>query len=423
MDGARGGEVTSPRTEGQSVEPPQLIGLSGGKDSTGLAAYLCTNQPERNWHLAHVRHGLRDDAPDAKAAKATAAKLGRPFHEVPADWSAVKKAAGPEDGARQARYAAFITLANQLGATDVYLGHSADDQAETVLLRLVRGTGPSGVGGIQPTSNYGPLTIHRPLLAWPRETVRALADDYPTAEDPTNQDRTQRRAFIRHEVMPRLAQARPDGQSAVAAISSFAQLQREHNQLLDQLITSYVGPTWGPLHRVPNHEVNPGPLTRHLIHRALGSGASRDLVDAIASLDVGERRDLPNNHMAARDRFGWIIGPKTIAWAIELAIDTRSSSAQISTGCDPMVTCPLPWVIPIDANISIEDLAIRNRQPEDSRYKKLFSQFPKSLREQLPMVYAVSTGEVVSIGPLRLQPSDVHSARVRWITVIPRTIG
>lgn len=402
---------------------PRLIGLSGGKDSTGLAVWLCTQDPEVDWHLVHVRHGLRDDEPDAQAAKATAAQLSRPFHELSAQWADVTKAAGPEDAARQARYAAFTSLAAQLGATDLYLGHSADDQAETILLRLIRGTGPTGMAGMQPISHYGPLTVHRPLLSWPREEVRALAVGYPTAEDPTNTDGHQRRAFLRHQVMPRLAQARPDGQSATSAISAFAELQAEQNALLDQFIAPYVGPSWGPLHRVPQHTSGPSPLTRQLIHRALGYGTTRALVDAIEGLPIGERRDLPEDRIAARDQFGWVIGKKTIAWSIEIAAERRDFPTRMQADQDPMAAHPLPWVIPVEARIPMEDLAIRTRQPEDSAIKNFFAQFPKTLRAQLPVVYTVSNGEVVAIGPLSLTPSDLPPARVRWIAINPGTIG
>lgn len=402
---------------------PRLIGLSGGKDSTGLAVWLCTQQPAENWHLVHVRHGLRDDEPDARAAEATALRLGRPFHEVPAIWDDRVKGAGPEDEARHARYAAFTALAATLGATDLYLGHSADDQAETILLRLVRGTGPTGMAGMRPLTNRGELRIHRPLLGWPRDAVRALADGYPTVEDPTNSDLNQRRAFIRHQVLPTLANARPDRQSPTAAIARYAEVQAEHNELLAHLTAPYRGPAWGPIQRVPHHPHMPASLTRYLIHEALGQGVSRALVNAIADLPLGNRRDLADRQMVARDQYGWVIGPKDVAWAIEIVADDAFLSCEIAAGIDPIAACPLPWKIPISKEIPLNDLAIRMREPQDSRHKKIFNRFPKSLRVQLPVVYTVSNGEVVAIGPLSLTTSQNNPARVQWITLIPGIVG
>lgn len=400
-------------------DAPQLVGLSGGKDSTGLAVWLTANQGDRDLRFVHVRHGLRDDSLDAKAAQATANRLGRPFIEVPAAWDRVTKAGGPEDAARQARYAAFCALGRSLHAHVLYLGHTADDQAETVLLRLIRGTGPYGITGMSYFTQYQNLQVYRPLLHWSRADVRALAEGYPTVEDPTNTDMNQRRAFIRHQVMPLLAKARPDGQNPSAAILSFAELASEQNYLLEQLLKDREGPTWSFVHRIPYLALGSGALEHALIHRAYGQGVTRAIVGRIAALHLGERIDLPGGRWAARDQFGLIVGRKNVRWAVKADSPAPGPVRRSSPDTDPMAAYPMPWSIALSQDVHLDDLAIRLREPRDRAHKKIFTQFPKSLREQLPVLYTRSSNEVVAIGPIGLQEPHLHSAAMQWVKIWP----
>ncbi len=391
-----------------------MVGLSGGADSTGLAVWAVRTYPNHDWHMVHVRHGLRDDEADRRAAQETAQLLNRPFLEVQAKWDDIERANGPEDRARQARYAAFVAAGEQLNTPYLALAHTADDQAETVILRLVRGTGPSGMAGMQPVSARVGLTIIRPLLHWPRAAVRNLSQGFPTVEDPTNTDLDQRRAYVRHQLLPVLGYARPDKQSAVPAISRLAALQAQQRMLIDHLIAPYVGPSWGSIQRISDESA---PIVqKELIYRALGHDVSRELADGIARLQRGERIDIKGGRWAARDRFGWLIGPKKIAWSINKVDPPVHFPDHVHRDFDPLKTHPLPWKVPIYRDVNIRDVRVRYRLPVDSVHKGIFEYFEKSLRKQLPVVYTAA-GNVVAIGPVSTLPIGRLGANVQWIAI------
>src|SRR5688572_20916139 len=139
---------------------PVLVGVSGGADSVALLTTLLTLAPawRLNLRVLHVDHGLRQDsAADAQFVRRVGERLG-----VPVDVSVVRVGPGSvEAAARVARHAALEAAAEQVGATRIALGHTADDQAETVLMRLIEGTGVRGLAGIPPVRGR----IIRPLIA------------------------------------------------------------------------------------------------------------------------------------------------------------------------------------------------------------------------------------------------------------------
>ena len=145
-----------------------LVAVSGGPDSTALLAGLAALTPARALPVtaAHVDHGLRGREGAVECARVAdlARQLGVGFVS-----RAVVVAAGPgvEARARRARYAALGDMATEVGATRIVTGHTQDDQAETVMLRLLRGAGRRGLGGIRPVRG----ALFRPLLG----VTRALA--------------------------------------------------------------------------------------------------------------------------------------------------------------------------------------------------------------------------------------------------------
>lgn len=181
-----------------------LVAVSGGPDSTALLAALTELAPERGLLLTagHVDHGLRgaESAAERADVETLAHRLG-----VPVVTRAIRLAPGPglEARARQARYQALAAIADDVGATRIVTGHTEDDQVETVLLRLLRGTGRRGLGGIRPTRGR----LLRPLLRATRADVRRfLADrDLPFALDRTNADLRHARNRVRRLVLPLLA--------------------------------------------------------------------------------------------------------------------------------------------------------------------------------------------------------------------------
>jgi tRNA(Ile)-lysidine synthase len=182
-----------------------LVAVSGGADSTALLYVLSLLAPE--WrlrlHVLHVDHGLRDDsAADAELVRALGRRLDVP---VEVTRVTVVRRGSLEDAARVARHAALEAYADRIGAQRIALGHTADDQAETVVMRLLEGTGVRGLAGIPPAR--GPLI--RPLIGVRRAALVAVLEGAGLAwrEDPTNRDLKFFRNRVRHEVLPLLAAA------------------------------------------------------------------------------------------------------------------------------------------------------------------------------------------------------------------------
>jgi tRNA(Ile)-lysidine synthase len=186
-----------------------VVAVSGGGDSVALLRALHDLAPRLGLSLsvAHLDHGARGEAGAADAAfvAGLAATL-----DLPCDlgrWRPERPGHFEAD-ARRARYAWLAATARARGAGVVAVGHTSDDQAETVLHRVVRGTGLRGLAGIPPRRPLGDgLTLVRPLLGVPRAEARAYlaALGQVFHDDATNADTTRTRARIRHDLLPRLA--------------------------------------------------------------------------------------------------------------------------------------------------------------------------------------------------------------------------
>ena len=215
--------------------PPVVVGCSGGADSTALLALAV--DAELMPIAVHVDHGLRDgSAAEADIVAAVAARLGAEFRSV-----RVTITAGPnlEARARDARYDALEQVRVASGASTVLVGHTADDQAETVLLNVLRGAATTGLAGMPPTRER----IVRPLLGWRRADTHALCEQrgLPVLDDPMNHDGRFRRVAIRHEVMPLLE--RIAGRDLTPVLARQAALLREETEFLDALaVAAWPGP-------------------------------------------------------------------------------------------------------------------------------------------------------------------------------------
>ena len=196
---------------------PILVAFSGGLDSTVLLHLLAQHSRLRTNGLRaiHVHHGLHADA-DAWAAECGAfcAALDVPLAvtrvEVENDGD------GPEAAARAARHQAFERELRDGEA--LALAHHRDDQAETFLLRALRGSGPDGLGAMRAWRAFGHGWLWRPLLAQPREALRAHAVSHALRwiEDPANAEERFDRNFLRHRVMPLLRERWPRADAAFA---------------------------------------------------------------------------------------------------------------------------------------------------------------------------------------------------------------
>ncbi|MFW6051574.1 MAG: tRNA lysidine(34) synthetase TilS [Myxococcota bacterium] len=185
-----------------------LVACSGGADSVALAQVLARLGPEMGFTVAvaSVDHGLRPEAPDEVAwVGRLSAGLGLDFHPLRVS---LPSAPSLQAAARAARYRALLELARATGAGRVATGHTLDDQAETVLARLLRGAGIAGLSGIAPRRRDG---VVRPLIDCSRAQVRAHLDHHGMSflSDPSNADPRFERVRIRHALLPRLAEENP----------------------------------------------------------------------------------------------------------------------------------------------------------------------------------------------------------------------
>lgn len=209
-----------------------LVACSGGADSLALAAALAHEAPRARLRAGAVTvdHGLQDGSVDqARVVAGTCHRLG--LAPVEAVAVAVGGTGGPEAAARTARYAALDAAAERYGAAVVLLGHTRDDQAETVLLGLARGAGARSLAGMAAvTGRY-----RRPLLGLPRTTTIAACRDEGLRpwSDPHNGDPAYARARVRHEALPALEKAL--GPGVAEALARTADLLRDDADALDAL--------------------------------------------------------------------------------------------------------------------------------------------------------------------------------------------
>lgn len=207
-----------------------LVACSGGADSLALAAAAAFEAPRRGLRCGAVTvdHGLQPGS--AAHADGVLATLGA-LHLAPREKRTVTVGGpgGPEAAARTARYRAIEAAADRLDATAVLLGHTRDDQAETVLLGLARGSGARSLAGMAPAAGR----YLRPLLAVPRATTRAACAAMGLAywEDPHNSDVRYARVRVRREVLPELE--RELGPGITEALARTAALLRADADALD----------------------------------------------------------------------------------------------------------------------------------------------------------------------------------------------
>ncbi|MEU4190614.1 tRNA lysidine(34) synthetase TilS [Kribbella sp. NPDC026611] len=216
-----------------------LVACSGGTDSLALAAATAFEAPKLGLRAGAVvvDHGLQSDSAHvAEAAAGQCRGLGLdPVQVRPVE---VGTDGGPEAAARSARYDALREAANELGADVVLLAHTRDDQAETVLLGLGRGSGARSLAGMAGAVGL----LRRPFLEVPRATTAAacIAEGLRPWHDPHNDDPAYTRVRVRHEVLPVLEEAL--GPGVVEALARTAGLLRADADALD-LIAADVAET------------------------------------------------------------------------------------------------------------------------------------------------------------------------------------
>jgi tRNA(Ile)-lysidine synthase len=206
-----------------------LAGVSGGPDSTALAHFLAQLARRKGFalELLHVHHGLRgrDADRDAESALALGRALGVPASVARADVraAAARRGGGLEDAGRAERYRLLAARARRARLESVAVGHHLDDQAETVLLHLLRGTSLRGLGGMAPRRPLAPgVALIRPLLALTRAEVLEYAAVHGLAfrQDRSNRDPRFARNWVRREVLPLLERRAPGVKERLALIAA-----------------------------------------------------------------------------------------------------------------------------------------------------------------------------------------------------------
>ncbi len=227
-----------------------LVGFSGGTDSLALAAALgrVVGLAGVRLVLAHVDHGLRPESrSEQDRAAEIAARLALPFRRLRLDPEPTRRhpGVGIEEAARRDRYLALAALCRSLDGRCVVLAHQRDDQAETVLLHLLRGAGLAGARGmaewgVRPVPWWGGaraaihLSIWRPLLDEPRGALEAYLQSRGLSPivDPTNDDVRLRRNLVRQTILPGIEGAVP---GSTAALARYGRLVADDDDAMDAL--------------------------------------------------------------------------------------------------------------------------------------------------------------------------------------------
>ncbi|HEY6362945.1 MAG TPA: tRNA lysidine(34) synthetase TilS [Vicinamibacterales bacterium] len=291
-----------------------LVGISGGSDSVALALLLLDLAANKEFSvasLAHVNHQLRPSADrDEAFCRDLAVRLGLPIAVERFDVKAYGTSHGLsiEDAARRVRYDFLGRAAAQAEATCVAVGHTQDDQAETFLLKLIRGAGLTGLGGIYPRRGL----IVRPLLDVSRAELRAYlaGRGEPWMEDESNEDVENPRNRVRHVVLPELDRtARGETRPAIARAAA---LVREDGEWLDELsrerfaAVASLTPEGVEIDAARLAAEAPPVVRRVLLEAMRGTAGGREIgldhVEAVRAILCGNDRgiDLPGSRVELR---------------------------------------------------------------------------------------------------------------------------
>lgn len=380
-----------------SAEDRILVAFSGGPDSTALLVALFQLQSEYDFSLcaAHMNHMLRGSESDADQlwCAALAQSLDIPFIGRRIDVNAVlnERGGNMEEIARELRYDFLKEAASELGANRIAVAHTADDQAETVLMRLSRGAGSSGLRGMKLIRN----NIIRPLIYCRRRDVEDFLQEKSIVarHDSTNENENYSRVFLRRKVVPDLEQLNP---SFVATIGKTAEILGEEDDFLNELsdnILEGISLARGEeiiLYSEPFSELHTGlqrRVIRSLLNKASGSlrkFTSRQ-VDLLRDLALGRGNGVDLfQHRAVPHPEGLLLKPidypinKSFNYAVEdggvvrvKEVDKSFALRIIESGPDVnFIGLSGPEMAFLDADKTGDIINIRNWLPGD-RYTPL----------------------------------------------------
>lgn len=415
-----------------------VVAVSGGADSVALLDILTRFDTERlKLIVAHLNHCLRgaESNEDERFVAALAARYHIPFLSIRVDVAsfAAAERLSLEDAGRQARYAFFREVARRHGATSIALAHHMDDQAETVLIRLLRGSGGAGLSAM---SAVGDNMLKRPLLKVTRaELERYLRERVLSwRTDSTNADTAILRNSIRHELIPLLKKYNPKVTERLAAT---AEILASDEELLDQLtdetfkrlacsedesvrlgIASLLGERRGLRLRLYRHALRE--LRGDLMRIALTHLEAIDRL--VASNRPNACLNLPDDLRVERsyDELRFTSAMKPIGQSWEMTVSGEGSHplpngmtlnvqrvprpADLVTGSEKISyvsaeAAPFPWLVrPFAAGDRFTPLGLNGSQ----KVKELFinKKLPPHERSRVPLVF--SEGDVIWVAGVRL---------------------
>jgi tRNA(Ile)-lysidine synthase len=224
-----------------------LVGVSGGPDSVCLLHILdrCRKKMALSLHIVHINHGIRksESRREEKFVKHLADMMGLPitvkFLDVP--FYAGRKKLTIEEAARDMRYRVFESLATKLDAKKIALGHTASDQIETVLMHLLRGSGPQGLSGISPVRKLGNTSIIRPLIELNREEILDYLKENNLAFclDSSNRRTEYFRNRIRLKLLPLLRENY--NKNIDDALLRLSEILKEENTYWERMVERVIG--------------------------------------------------------------------------------------------------------------------------------------------------------------------------------------
>ena len=335
-------------------EDAVLVAVSGGPDSVALVHVMLTLAAEYSLHLAiaHLNHGLRgaDSERDAEFVIALARQLEMPIYTEKKDVLAFQRSRrlSLEEAGRRLRYDFFEAVSSKYGFNKIALGHHRDDNAELVLINLLRGSGPLGLSGIAPVRGD---KIVRPLIRLRRaEIIKYLAEKkLPFVTDASNTDPAFIRNKIRHHLIPELQTAY--NPRIIETLSRLGEIMRAENQWFDDALKpalkQCVSSRTDQKITLALHRFNqlPKAVKRRVIRKAI-QGVKNDLkritllhIDAILNLiekdRVSGRLNLPDGILVMRN-------------TAEVTIEKRCNIKK-SRNCRKFQTCSTDYQYPIPA--------------------------------------------------------------------------
>lgn len=259
-----------------------LCAVSGGSDSVALLHALCRLRAEAGFRLeaCHVQHGLRGEASleDERFVRALCASLNVSLHVEDAGLTGGMDAPGVEARARESRRAIFARLMDALGMDAVLAAHHRDDQAETVLMRLLRGAGADGLCGMRSCVPFGRGVMLRPFLGIGKgELARALAaEGLSHREDESNQSPVTPRNALRLEVIPAMERLFPGAPARIAEAAETLDADARCLDALAERLYETARAGLAPLHALRREPLAGAPdaLARRVLRRWFREGAA-----------------------------------------------------------------------------------------------------------------------------------------------------